>query len=155
MKLKQSRHLLTSWEPLLGRILNHVTLLNLIRILHNKGGKLYSTSLHFCYVEACRKSHNVGVQHLLIGFHVVTMFLKATLGRMLKSVCRACDWLFKVKNFPLITFDLIYYYHDDVTLILETFPCLDALFRPSISKFLLHVLHSRLCFWLTLSTNLI
>lgn len=59
MKLKQSRHLLTSCEPLLGRILNHVTLLNLIRILHNKGGKLYGTSLHFCYVEACRKSHNV------------------------------------------------------------------------------------------------
>lgn len=84
MKLKQSRHLLTSCEPLLGRILNHVTLLNLIRILHNKGGKLYGTSLHFCYVEACRKSHNVGVQHLLIGFHVVTMFLKTTLGRMLE-----------------------------------------------------------------------
>ena len=40
MKLKQRAHLLTSRVPLLVRGLNHVTLLNLIRILHNKGEKV-------------------------------------------------------------------------------------------------------------------
>lgn len=67
---------------------------------------MYGTSLHFCYVEACRKSHNVGVQHLLIGFLVLTIFLKPTSGRMLKSVCPACDFS-RWKKFSLITFDLL------------------------------------------------
>lgn len=115
MKLKQSRHPWTSCEPLLGRILNHVTLLNLIRILHNKGGKLYGTSLHFCYVEACRKSHNVGVQHLLIGFRVVTMFLRATLGRTLTSVCRA--FTFQGGKLPINYVWFVTTTTDDVTLI--------------------------------------
>lgn len=108
MKLKQSGHLLTSRVLLLVRGLRGVTLLNLMRILHNKGegGKLCGASFHFCYVEACRKGHNVGVQHLLIGFLVVTIFLKATSGRMLKSVCPACGFS-RWKQFSLMTFDLL------------------------------------------------
>lgn len=84
MELKQ-RNLLTSCVPLLVRIVKDVTLLNLIRILHNKGGKVvwYFVAFLLCR-SLTRRVTVLGVQHLLIGFHVVTISLKATLGRMLE-----------------------------------------------------------------------
>lgn len=104
---------------------------------------MYGASSHFCYVEACRKSHNVGVQHLLIGFHVVTIFLKATLGRMLESVCPACD-LSTWKKFSLISFDLLLQWSHNSSL--RNISISWVTFRTFISKFPLHVLHSRLHF---------
>jgi len=71
---------------------------------------------------------------------VVTVFLELPLGRMLKDVVRVT---FRGgKSFHNLR--LIYYYNDNVTLLLEIFT--DSFFRPFVSKFPLHVLHSTLHF---------
>jgi len=64
-------------------------LLNLIRILHNKSEKVVGYFVAFCYVEAYRKRDNVRAQHLLIRFHVVTIFCKATFPRKDAGVAAA------------------------------------------------------------------
>lgn len=56
-------------------------------------------------MEAVLKSHNVGVQHLLIGFHVVAISLKATLGGMLERA--AVHVAFQGGKSFLIAFDLL------------------------------------------------
>lgn len=141
MKLKQRRHLLTSCVPLLVRILNDVTLLNLIRILHNKGGKVVWYFIAFLLCRSlpeesqCRSS--APSNRISCPYNLP----KANFRKDAEE-CLSCMCLFKVEK---VFINYIYYYNDDVTLS-EIFPFLDSLFRPFVSKFLLHVLHSRLHF---------
>lgn len=90
--------------------------------------------MHFCYVEAYRKSHNVGVQHLLIGFHVVTIFRKGIFPRKDAggSVVHVTEKVSSLIN-------LIYCCRDAVTLPLGIFPflirCSDLLSANFYCKF--------------------
>lgn len=91
MELKQ-RHLLTSCVPLLVRIAKDVTLLNFIRILHNKGRKVawYLVAFLLCgsRAEESQCGSSAPSNRISCGCNLP----KGNFGRDAGEGCRACGF---------------------------------------------------------------